>query len=478
MNNIVSFAPDANPMTPGILVEASGIYPAETGGMRPLPGPNTFTDALPSECLGIFTFRDLGASFRTIAGTATKLYELGITSWTDVSQAGDYSTPRKWRFGAWGNYVLAANWEKKIQVQTAPGALFAEIAAAPVARYLTCAQSFVIGANIGSLYGNRVQWSAQGDHTDWTPSLSTQAGYVDLNDTQGDIRGITKFGNDIIVFKEACFYHGTYVGPPYIWAFRRVPSVSGAIANEGIIEVEGGVYYLGIDDFYFYDGNLPKRVGQGVRQWLLNRLDGNYVRNINHIYDSSRRLIFWFYPTTADGTSKLVEGLIFDYLNGRWGRVVKTIEAGLVHWSANITYDTIDDFFATYNDINVVYDSPWWGANTFKMAYVDSSHKLARLNGTPEPSQFTTGDMGDLTGYSRIFRAWPYFSVEPTTCTISPRTKVKLSDTATVGAAMSLKTDGGVDLDKTAKFHSLQFDCTGDFEIVGYDTQIAKVSTN
>jgi hypothetical protein len=475
LNTIVTYAPDANPMTPGILVEASGVYPSETGGVRAIPSAAPFSDALPGKCKGAFAFQDLSSSFRTVAGTGAGLFELSSTSWLDVSQSGGYTADR-WRFAVWGNYILATNNSDAVQVQTGTGVDFADLdGSPPIAKYITSAQNFVILANIPS-YENRVYWSAQGDHTDWTPAISTQCGYVDLSDSPGNITGLAKIGDDIVVFKERTLYHGIYVGPPYVWAFRRIPAFCGTPSQDSVIELENGVYYTGEDDFYLYDGNLPKRVGQGVRFWFLSNLDRHYQARVTGVYDGVRRLIFWYYPTNADSSGELVEALIFDYQTGRWGRTVQSIEAGLVHWSGNITYDTIANFFSQYNDIDIYYDSPWWSANYFGLAILNTDHRLARLNGAPGNASITTGDLGTLQSRSRIFKAYPYFSVSPTTCMITPQYKTKLGDTATAGTGNALKADGSADQNLIGKFINLKMNMTGDFDIGSFDADIRPVS--
>src|SRR5665811_844528 len=97
--------------------------------------------------------------------------------------------------------------------------------------------------------------------------------------------------------------------------------------------LETGLFYVGLDDFYFFDGTTPKPIGAGIRTWFFNNLDRNYQPNIIGVYDGIKRMVMWFYPTGADGTSKPVEGVIFDIRTQRWGRVVQTMEAALVHWT-------------------------------------------------------------------------------------------------------------------------------------------------
>src|SRR5665648_470091 len=105
MNTISTFAPDASPLTPGIAVSVTNAYPGENGGMKAMPTAKAFSDALDGTCLGIFAFQDLSNNFRTIAGTADKLYELSSLTFADVSVAAGYSATR-WRFAGWGGYIL------------------------------------------------------------------------------------------------------------------------------------------------------------------------------------------------------------------------------------------------------------------------------------------------------------------------------------------------------------------------------------
>lgn len=480
MNKLSTFAPDANPLNTGIALSVTNVYPSETGGMRATPTAVAVTNALDSTCLGCFAFQDLSNNFRTIAGTATKLYELSNMTWADVTPVGGY-TATKWRFAGWGDYILAVNASQIVQIQTAASGDFADLAGSPIAKYITASNNFVICANIYN-YENRVYWCAQGDHTDWVPSLSTQAGYYDLSDTPGPITGIARMQDSIVVFKDRSMYLGTYTGPPYVWNFKQIQTQSGTYSQESVIEHKLGVYYAGADDFYYYDGTTPKGFGTGVRWWFMNNMDRGYQPNIIGVHDGKKRLMFWFYPTAADGTGKPVEALIFDYKGERWGRIVLPIEAALIHWTQGITYDTLSTYFATYTLLEAnapYYDSPYWSAKSFGVGIIGSDHKMSFLTSTPGTSQIITGDSGSLKGYSRVLKAWPYFNVAPTTCSISSLAHTTLGATASlVGSAQSLKSDGSVDLNCSAKFIRLQMDMTGDWEIVGFDAEVNTVSVN
>ena len=344
---ITGFAPDVNPLAvdQGILVDANGIFPTEMGGVAPLPSPENVGSALSEQCLGLFQFRSLdGNDFRLIAGTKTKLNEYAASGWIDRSRAGGYvgTNNYRWRMQAWGNAIIATNYSDPMQVSV--GGDFADLSgSAPRAKYITSAQDFVISAYTydatDGIVGNRVWWCAQGDHTDWTPSLSTQAGWKNLDDTPGPITGLAKLGNDFLVFKERALYHATYVGPPYVWSFRLISSLVGARDQEAIVVSDTGVYFVGPDDFYYFDGaSLHKQAGQGVRAWFQSNLSASYAVNILSCLDPTRRLIFLFFPTS--GATLPNDCLIYHYPSGKWGRWQVSIEAAVSLIQPNVTYDT------------------------------------------------------------------------------------------------------------------------------------------
>lgn len=475
-----SFAPDANYLTPNIVLDLDGGYPSENGGIASLPAPSDMSEALASACLGCFSFRDLSANFRTIAGTATKLYELAVdTTWTDVSIVTGYSTTNRWRYVAWGNWIIATCYDNAIQVQKTQGGTFANLGGSPPqAKYITSAQNFVITAHIYG-YTNRVRWCAQGNAEDWTPSTTTQAGHIDLSDTPGDITGLAKLGEYIVVFKESAIYLGEYIGPPVIWSFRRIGSFFGTLANDAVVETEKGVYYISNDDFFMFDGNYPQRIGAGVRKWFLERLDRTYAAFMFGGYDGLRKLIFWFFPTNDDSTGACVDCLIYDVQSNRWGRKQISAEVALVQWTPSVTYDTIATFFATYDAITspVTYDDPFWSETSFAFAYIGTDHKLKRLAGTSTSSSMTTHYQGNPVAQMEIYQVWPYFTVEPDTCVIYPVKKTTLGASVSTGTGSTVS-NGKADMISSSRYHAMHLAITGNYEITGLEVDGQEISRN
>ena len=477
-----TFAPDLNILTPGILLDCDGWAPAPTGGMRTVPGPKTMADPLPSECLGAVSFKDLAINIRTVAGTATKLYELGSQkSWNDVSKAGGYSVGG-WQFVPWGNWLIAVAYDSAVQVQKGRGQTFVDLGGNPPrARYAIGLNNFIVTADVygDNPYPYRVQWCAQGNAEDWTPSSSTQAGYQDLVDTPGGITGLAKLAEYLIVFKRSSIYLGQYVGPPIIWSFRRLGGFLGTQAHRSIVETEAGLYYFGDDDFYLFDGNVPSRLGEGVRDWFLNRLDRTYVNNMVAGYDAVRGQIFWWFPTKEDGSSKCADCLIFDVKTGRWGRKKTYAEAALIHWAPSVTYGSITDYYATYGDLQasgLAYGDGFFSESSFGLAYFDENHTLTRFGGKAGQAVLLTGYQGNQMVWSEVYGARPWFSVRPDSCTINPVTKAVMGGASATGNPAELQANGKADFISSGRLHAMMFTTQGDAVLEGLDVEYLEVA--
>ena len=105
---MLSFLPDADELTPEVLVECDDMVPTVRGYAAAPSGVASTEPALGAACTGASLLLKLDGSTRLIAGTTTALYESATTSWTDVSRGAAYSTGDvPWRMAQFGNTSLA-----------------------------------------------------------------------------------------------------------------------------------------------------------------------------------------------------------------------------------------------------------------------------------------------------------------------------------------------------------------------------------
>ena len=80
------FAPDMDPLTPGIFVQTDQLIPTDRGFI-PMPQLQQLFPPLPSASRMGYVARYLDGTQKIFAGTATKLYRAINGAWTDVSRS-------------------------------------------------------------------------------------------------------------------------------------------------------------------------------------------------------------------------------------------------------------------------------------------------------------------------------------------------------------------------------------------------------
>ena len=198
MIELIGFAPDAEPTTPGVMTECENIIPFERG-FRAAPQPvDVGLPALASECRGAAVTRNLSSDVRMFAGTASNLYEASGTAWVDVSDAtagyalGDED---RWSFAQFGNTSLAATPTKKIQKSNS-GA-FAEITSAPKATIIESVTNFVL-----AFHTDETTYGDSPDRWWWASHVDGEGGRFGSQRREG--AGANEHGHHGLPFPALC----------------------------------------------------------------------------------------------------------------------------------------------------------------------------------------------------------------------------------------------------------------------------------
>lgn len=133
-----------------------------------------------------------------------------------------------------------------------------------------------LGANDGSTQkDNRIKNSNIGDYTDWdTTATGTRAYQDDKEDAVKLISGITVRDENIVFAEENKVFSLRFIGGSDVWDWQQVSESHGLIGPNARIEVNGLLYFMGKDNFYYYNG--------GIIEPLPNNTLLNYVfDNIN-----------------------------------------------------------------------------------------------------------------------------------------------------------------------------------------------------
>lgn len=472
---LIGYAPDVDPTIEGVITDCSAFVPSERGMEGAPSAVDLGIDALVAACYGALTVRDLDDSFRTIAATREGLFELSGTTWADVTRAvgGAYACGAEdfWRFAQFGDTTLAIN-KADILQESASGA-FSDVVNAPKAAIIETVGNNVVLANTNeATYGdspNRWWVSATRDHTDWIPNVNTGCATNTLVSTPGRIFAARRFGEQVVFYKERSMYIGTFVGAPLILDVQQIPGDAGCSSQEAVVNVgtaDNPIHiFMGADDFWRFDGARPIPLGSPLRKTVFAELNGTYAYKIKTLHDRINSRIYFYYPSDSGGGA-IDKCVVYHYKENRWGRDDRTIEAALEFLTGGITYDTLDDYYATYNDLpsDISYDSTFWTTGSNRRGVFDTTHTLNSLEGVAENSSFTTGDFGDDDNYYLLSRVKPVWLTKPTSAQMTNYHKANQGDSLTTGATTSM-VNSRFDLLVSNRWHRAMFEMVGDNEL-------------
>lgn len=471
---LVGFAPDADPASAGVLTDCDNVVPSTQGLTAGNSRVSAGFAALAAACTGAFSAKLLSGTKRLFAGTAAALYEGSGAVWTDRSRVGGYTGSNRWRFCQFGDVTIATNKSESLQAAAASAAFF-DIATAPKAAIVESVANFVMALNYDD--GTDVQdgWFCSGlaDQTIWTPAVATQCANGRLIESPGAITAGRALGNQMVAYKATSMYLGTYQGGGVIWSWQRVPGEIGCASQEAVVSVQTLQFFIGPNDFYSFDGTVPRSIGAPVREWFFANVNRTYQGNIIGVADAARDLVYWYYPSVASTTGAIDSVLIYNYRKDQWGKAASAIEAAVEYSTSSITYDGLGTSYSTYADLpEIAYDSSFWLSDATVPGIFSTTHTLYSLTGTPGSSYWVTGDIGDDTDFSFVRRVTPRFRSTPTAGTMTNYYKSTLSDTPTADASASMSRYR-FDCRRSARWHRFRMDFTSTVAMNGLDITVA-----
>jgi hypothetical protein len=408
--SLPSWLPDLpDHQNPGLLTALNciSIGPDDYG---PFSEMSVYSDPLSGgRCQGAFTARDSTGNISIFAGTGSTLEMLtsGSTAWTDVSQAGGYTTATdaQWSFCQYGDRVIATNGADPIQSYVLGVSTdFADLSSdAPIASFVAVVKEFIMAGRVSGS-PSRIHWSAQGDPTTWpTPgsaaAAAAQSDFQDLFEgdggwVQGLISGLESA--DVVVVQERQFYRGIYVGPPFIFQFKPTESVRGTPAPGSINKYGALIDYLGEDGKYLYDGTTSSSTGANkFDKTFFTDVDQTYLNNISSTVDPIFKIFYMAYPNGSANN-----GVPNRLLSWNWSTQRATIieiadgiefifRAGTFGYNS----DNADGLGWNVDTAPFGPDSRFWTGGRSILAGFNADHELCFFSGDALEATIETGDL-------------------------------------------------------------------------------------
>ena len=468
-----AYTPDLPPHDNQGVTVALNVMPAGDS-YRSFPSAVIYSNALTNRCQGAASGRDSAGNTFNFAGDSSKLYKMAAASWSDVSKVGGYTTgsQERWSFTQWGEQMLATNYADDIQEFTmGTSTNFADLSAtAPRARYISVVRNNVVVANTyDSSDGDvpyRVRWSGIGDATSWTPSVTTQSDFQDLDGDGGWCQQVVggEFG---VIFQEHSIWRMTYVGSPIIYQFDEVERGRGTPAPGSVTKIGSAIPYLGIDGFYIYDGQQSVPIGADqIDKTFYSDLDQSYMDRISSTVDPINKIIFWASPGQQNQGGNPNRIWAYNYspnAQKRWAYADQDIEYIYRSLAEGYTLDGLDAVSTNLDLLPFSLDSRVWTGNTALFSGFDSSHKQVNFTGTALSATIETQEVEITPNQRTNIQEIRPFVEGFTTATIQVGGRNSLADSVTWTSTISANNAGNFPCRSNYRYHRIRLNLSGSF---------------
>lgn len=429
-------------------------------GWGPLPLPVEISEALPSECLGAIAIKDPDNVISIYAGTATNLYKLNTSSnpntWDEISQTTDgYSVPigDRWSFTRFGDLLIAHNLGGVPQFIDITGSGdFADLAGSPpTAKFSWVAGDFLV---FGWLDGepNTIQWSGLNNPNHWTVGRKS-AGTQTFPDGNGISGGIGDERGAIVIQRDKIRYMQFNPSSGYTFTMSVANPYRGTIAPYSIVSIGPGQFAY-LSDEGFFSGVEGRAIGaERVDRWFEENVDSSYLFDVRGFADPLEKIAWWRFRN-VNGQGRLIG---YDWQLDRWCYSDQDNTHAMPSISAGVTWDGLDNLYATIDDVDVPFDSRLFKGGVPTFAMFTSDNKLASLTGGNQAATIQTPFIG--LSDERSFVRGARVVTDCTDFTVQTIGQDEHGGTKTTKTAQSPSARSGyVPLRHAARLHSFKVD--------------------
>lgn len=247
---------------------------------------------------------------------------------TGVAYSGGNGTPissTDWSLDNWGSILVASptggaiyTWsgESNLAIATvipeAPTACKGFFVAAPQQQIMVYGAS-VLGVQDPLL----IAWCDVGDFSVWSARTTNQAGTRRLP-RGSEIRGGRQTAQQILIWTDLELWSVQYIGPPDVYGFNSIAEKCGLISEYAHAEMNGVVFWMGINNFYMLAGGGVQVVPCPVYDKVFKNLNSNFVENIRVGTNSAFNEFVVYYPSAGSASGENDSYVKWNPLQNAW----------------------------------------------------------------------------------------------------------------------------------------------------------------
>ena len=167
------------------------------------------------------------------------------------------------------------------------------------------------GSTTALTLGNQLRlWS----HDNFDPSNTNTAGSLRLSEGSQIIGGV-KARQEVLIWTDTALYSMQFIGPPFTFGLNLINDSSGLVSPKGAISSSSGVYWMGYDSFYVYNGSVQK-IPCSVLSYVFDDFNPGQAFKVFAFNNSEFNEVGWFYPSaSSDDIDRYV---IYNYAEKVW----------------------------------------------------------------------------------------------------------------------------------------------------------------
>ena len=195
-----------------------------------------------------------------------------------------------------------------------------------------------------------VAFSDQENALDFEPLTTNTAGSLRLS-SGSTIIGAVKSRQETLIWTDTSLYSMQFVGPPYTFGINLINENTGLESPKGAVTAPDGVFWMGYDNFYVYNGSVRK-LPCTVLTYVFNDFNVTQSHKVFAYTNTQFDEIGWYYPSST--STEIDRYVVYNYAENVWsyGQLERTawIDAGVVTFPRATVSNYLYEHELGYND--------------------------------------------------------------------------------------------------------------------------------
>ena len=185
---------------------------------------------------------------------------------------------------------------------------------------------------------------------EFEPKETNTAGSLRLSEGSLII-GSVKARQETLIWTDTALYSMQFIGPPFTFGVNLINNNTGLISPNGAVTSPNGVYWMGYDNFYIYNGSVQK-VPCSVLSYVFDDINSSQVFKIVAFTNNAHDEVGWFYPSA--NSEEIDRYVVYDYNDNVWtyGQLSRTawLDEGTVDYPRATSNNYLYEHEFGYND--------------------------------------------------------------------------------------------------------------------------------